>query len=143
RRQVRHGEESAVVVRMRVDESRCDDAVGGVDLARAGRAGKVADGDDAVPGDADVAATARGPGAVDHEPVPDHELDVGHPADPPSGGWWACQCRASSRRWQIQTRSWRKTSSTKRASAAARAGLPASRQWTATVISFGASAPSR
>ena len=56
---------------------------------------------------------------------------------------WRCQCSAISLRRQIQTWSWRRMWSTKRANAAPRAGLPARRQCRATVIIFGVCSPSR
>jgi len=75
---VRHREEGAIVVGVGVDEARRHGAVGRVDLAGADRPADLADRDDAVPGDPDVGAAPFSAGAVDHDPVANDELHLGH-----------------------------------------------------------------
>ncbi len=141
RRHVGHRQEGAVVVGMRVDEARRHDLAGGVDFARTGGAADPPQRHDAITGDRNIGTKPRRAGTVDDRTVADDRVDLAH-RDPPVGGWCCRQCSAISPRRQIQTRSWRCTWSRKRANAAARPGLPASRQCSATVIIFGAVAPS-
>src|SRR5579872_4267990 len=117
---------------MRVDEAGRDDKAAGVDLTSAGDTADRSLSDDAIAGNREIGPEARRSGAVDDRAVANDGGDLAHDGAP-LGGWCLRQCSAISIRRQIHTRSWRRTWSRNRAKAAARPGLPARRQWSATV----------
>ena len=58
-----------------VDEAGCDHGATDVDAAARRRLGQIADGDDAIAGDADVSAEPGGAGAVDDSPSGEHQVE--------------------------------------------------------------------
>jgi hypothetical protein len=64
---------------VRIDESGRHDPVARIDDARCTiRDGEVADGEDAVPEDADIGGPTRGAGPIDDGATPDKQVEGGH-----------------------------------------------------------------